>query len=721
MILLEKKWRLPDDMNIEAKEASDTASSLLSRLLSARGIDTPEQEALFLSKNPTEWHDPFLMNDMRVAVDRIKTAIDGQEKILVCGDYDADGITATAVLSSFLRKLGAQVDHVLPNRLTEGYGITDKLVERIEKKEPSLVVTVDCGVANEDSIRTLIEEGMDVIVTDHHEVKDSLPPALAVLDCKRPDNSYPFVHLCGAGVALKLIDAISSVYPGKVKKDEWRSYLDIVAIGTIADVVSLTGENRTIVMEGLRELPNSTHPGLKALLDLVRSKSNYMDNSISSTDVSFQIAPKLNATGRLGDAERSLELLLTDDPVRAEELAQELVSENTRRQEMEQALLDEVVSRIESDRQLISGMKNSSMPIVVAGENWHMGMLGIVANRIVQRYQRTAIVFTHDTSAPDVYKGSCRTAGDFPILDCFKFCGDTVQQYGGHKRAAGVAVEIGKYAQFLEKVREFASLRNTDDDLMSLPIDMQISPSDLTLDLAQEISEFEPFGEGNREPVFLLSSVRVTQPRGCGPMNRHLKMNLSYKDPKDQKEKAVDAIAFNAGEWADMFVEGSFVDVLVKLGINTWNGNSRLSLNILDIHFRKTGDPLWDTPQVLENLYRNRLPLRQVAMLGKCAPPELRPTGEEMTVLYRFLADNAKETTNLCDLSLLSRLIAGRCKKQIHPFKISRAMDIFQEAGLLDLIRINDERICFRLLSVQGKVKLQETKTFQVLFQGVEK
>ena len=733
LILLEKKWRLPETPDIgDMAGADESAPSLLERLLESRGID-PES---FFSGKALEWHDPFLMNDMQPAVERIFRAVGNNEKILICGDYDADGVTATSVLMIFFRKIGADVDYVIPNRLSEGYGISDGLLERIRSKNADLLITVDCGVANAEAVEQLIAEGMDVIVTDHHEVKDELPPALAVIDCKRPDNTYPFVHLCGAGVALKLVAALSPKFPEKVEKEEWRNYLDIVTIGTIADVVSLTGENRTIVKEGLLALSTTKRPGLRALLLSVKQGSGNgrtpgagsvqapdMNTPIpvSTGDISFQISPKINACGRLGEADRALELLLTEDPARAGMLAEELIEENAKRQELEQDLVDQAVAQIESDPELIANMKNYSMPIIVVGENWHLGILGIVANRLVNRYQRTAIVFAEEDG---ILKGSCRTAGDFPILECLKYCDVTVLQYGGHKRAAGVSVEKKNYEEFKAKVSAFAEERNTENDLLFTDVDMVISHEDLSLDTAKELAGLEPFGEGNREPVFLLNDMKVLQPKAVGAANRHLKMVLSCKD-EDGTIRNFDAIAFGAGEWVDMFAEGSNVDVLAEMGVNVWNNRESLSLRVADMHFAGIGKIIWDKPQVLENLYRNGLPLKQIAMIGKCKEEELRPTGEEMSILYRYFqqtapgsatAAPAKPETNIVDLNLLARLLTGKFRKPLHAFKISRALDIFSEAGLIELMRINDERVCFTLLSVQERVKLENTKTFQVLF-----
>ena len=708
MILLEKKWRLPEESSESGKE-----TSLAKSLLFARGIRSNEEVARFLSKEPDEWHDPFLMNDMDVAVERICTAVTKAEKILICGDYDADGVTSTTIMMAFLRKVRANVEYVIPDRMNEGYGISDALSERIRTHQPNLLITVDCGVANEESILALVEEGMDVIVTDHHEVKETLPPAMAVIDCKRADNRYPFEHLCGAGVALKLVEACCTRLTGRVEMNEWKNYIDIAAIGTIADVVNITGENRTIVKEGLRNLSRTTRPGLRALFALIRQNSPNPSAPFSSTEVAFQIAPRINACGRMGDAARAVEMFLTSDTGLAQKLAEELCNENTRRQQMEQQIVDEAVRKIETSPDLMEDMKNDSMPIVLVGENWHAGILGIVANRLVNRYQRTAIVFTKDSSNPKVLKGSCRSAGDFPILDCLRSCEKTIAQYGGHKRAAGVSVQTELFEDFKKAVRAFADTRNREEDTSFISIDKILPPSELTLDAAEEILGLEPFGEGNRVPVFLLKNAKIATANKSKD-GRHLRLTFTLAG--DETGKTYDAIAFGIGDLAELYVPGSLVDIVAELSVHSWNGNDSLSIRIVDMHFVPIGKGVWDNPAVLENLYRNKLPLKQIAMLGKTRREDLLATGEEMGLLYRYLMDNCKDETNICDMSLLARLLTGHFRKPFHAFKVSRALDIFKEAGLLEILRLNDERVCFSLLSVHDKVKLEDTRTYKMLY-----
>ena len=753
--------------------SSSGADSLLLGILASRGIVGQEERDAFLMSHPDDCHDPFLMNDMDIAVERVLQAVKNGEKIVICGDYDADGVTATAVLVLFLQKLGAKVDHVIPSRLVEGYGVSSALTDRIRSKNPDLVVTVDCGVANGDEIGELMADGIDVIVTDHHEVKEILPPALAVIDCKRTDNTYPFVHLCGAAVALKLVQACcmrlngiasenspqaqsgaqtqaqTQVQSGgdfgdlKISADEWKNYIDIAALGTIADVVPMTGENRALVRAGIELLNNSRRIGIRALFQAVRpgngtaqggngagtrgasangNAGNGRGNAggagaqvrLNSTDIAFQIVPKINACGRMGDAGRALRLILTEDEKEAAELSEELVTENTRRQMLEQKILEEAVRKIESNHQLIQGLRNPSMPIVVAGENWHVGILGIVASRLVARYQRTAIVFTR---IDDQMKGSCRTAGDYPILECLKACGDAVAQFGGHKRAAGVSIDVAKYGEFLGRIGEWADRRNNENDIAEMDVDRTVRPEQITIEAVEKLSALEPYGEGNREPVFHLQGLRITQTQLVGADKQHLKLTVSYKKDENGQERneSLDAIAFRQGEMADMFVPGTMVDMLVAPGLNIWNGEKQLSLRVQDMHFMPIGRTIWDQPQLLENLYRNKIGIGKIAVIGKCRAQDLVPSMQEMGILYQFMKKNCVEATNIVDMSYLARLVTGRYKKPLHAFKIARAMDIFQEAGLLEMMRIDDDRVCFSLISVEDKVKLEDTKTYQAL------
>lgn len=756
MILLEKKWKLPENTDLvqapleaQGAQGARSAAEIVDQLLKTRGIEAGPVKDNFLAKLPEDWHDPFQMNDMQIAVERILAALQNKEKILISGDYDADGVTATSILVLFLKKLGADVDYVLPNRLVEGYGLSDLMVTRIEEIRPQLLITVDCGISNPEQVQHLMETGMDVIVTDHHVVLDELPPALAVIDCKRPDNTYPCVDLCGAGVALKLVQALCMKMPGRIPVDTWKQYIDVAAIGTIADVVSMTDENRTIVKHGLRMLAQGSRIGLAALLDVARQSSSAqgkpssLNERITATDIGFQVTPRINACGRMGDTTLAVELLLCEDAGKAKQMAQKLNDENVRRQELEQKIVEEAVQQIQTDPRLIEDMKIASMPLIVVGENWHSGIIGIVANRLVDRFQHSAIVLTRIPDQPGMLKGSCRSAGNFPILDCLKSCGDVLSKFGGHARAGGLDLAQENLPAFIDKVRDYALVTNADTDSGFLQVDTEIRPENLKLDLAKALAHMEPYGEGNREPVFLIRNLVVAQTKPCGAENRHLKIlfvpkqdvaakaegqgatlnaqgaNAQGANPNAQQAAQpmrIDAIAFFMGEYADMFAVGSTVDVLVKLGTSIWNDRENLSIRVQDIHFSKIGMNMWDMPGSLESLYRNKLPLKQVALVGKCRPEDLIPKEDEIKMVIQYLQANCGREMNMVDLPLLARLLTGHYRRAIHAFKLSRILDMFQEAGLIQMARVSDERIWFTLLSDLSEGKLDGTNTYRALY-----
>lgn len=746
MILLEKKWKLPDGDELAGAETDE--KQIVDRLMRVRGIEG-EARVHFLEELPEVWHDPFLMNDMQAAVERILTALKEKERILISGDYDADGITATSILVLFLKRFGADVNYVIPNRLTDGYGLSDAMVERIESMDPQLMITVDCGISNAEQVAYLMEKGIDVIVTDHHVVLGELPPAIAVIDCKRPDNTYPCVDLCGAGVALKLVQAICMKLTGHgVPTDAWKTYIELAAIGTIADVVRLTDENRAIVKHGLSRLSNGAHVGLQALLNVARQsqsaqgKPSSLNERITATDIGFQITPRINACGRMGDTTLAVELMLCQEPAKAMELALKLNEENTRRQELEQSIAEAAVQQIQTDPRLIEDMKIASMPLIVVGEEWHAGIIGIVANRLVDRFQHSAIVLTRIPDQPGMLKGSCRSAGDFPILECLKSCEDVLQKFGGHARAGGLDLSQENLPAFIEKVREFARVTNQDTDSGFVQGDLEIRPQDLSLSLAKTLAKMEPFGEGNREPVFLIRNLVVAQTKTCGADNRHLKVVFVPKAamaqaqqqgqgqqqgqqaqgqgqaPQAQQAPAlmkIDAIAFFMGEQEEMYAVGSTVDVLVKLGVNVWNDRESLSVRVQDIHFAKIGMNMWDMPQALESLYRNKLPLRQVALVGKCKVEDLIPKDDEIKMVYQYIQTMFGGEMNMCDLPLLARLLTGHYRRAIHAFKLSRILDMLSEAGTISMTRVSDERIWFTLLSDLVEGKLKETNTYATL------
>ncbi|MDD4094952.1 MAG: single-stranded-DNA-specific exonuclease RecJ [Oscillospiraceae bacterium] len=701
MRLIENHWIGPPDPGETAGKLS-----VAERVLLARGFSKAEERQAFLSESEPDFHDPFLLPDMEPACAAIKEAVRAGQKILIYGDYDADGITATSILYLHLKKIGARVEYMIPDRVTEGYGISDTLFDDIFSRSPDLMVTVDCGIANIDEIDRLTAKGIDVIVTDHHEVKDVLPGALAVVSAKRADSEYPFPHLCGAGVALKLVQALCA----GDQPDLWKDYLDLAAIATIADVVPLLGENRSIVKQGLSMLEKSRRPGIRALAELVSRNGE----ALTSVSISFQLVPKINAAGRMGDASRAVELMLSEDPGEAGRIACELVEENTRRQEVEATMLEEAL------RQVDDMMKGSdwtfNSPLIVRGVDWHPGIVGILASRLVQRYRRSAIVFTEQSGQEGILKASARASNGYNILEAIDYAGEHVDQFGGHRKAAGITVRAEKYDDFCAAIREYADRICPESGEASIQIDAELSVSELTLDSCRILQALQPYGEENKEPLFVLHGLRIFKSALCG-QDKHLKLTLQTNScAKTDAEQELEAIAFGFGEKAAIFSPGRIVDIVFSLRVNTWADKENLSLNVADIRFSRTGNLLEDAPDVAEKLYINGLPLRQIAMIAKHTEAELLPTKADVKNVYLFLKNHCSEDVCEFDAHLMASFVNAEYGSDLHAFSFLRIIDVFEEAGLLSIVYRKAVRVCFHLLFVDGKVKLENTETFRKIF-----
>ena len=708
VILLEKKWEDPFEFSEEYLRLP-----LSERVLVARGFSDEKDRQAFLSGKPEAWHDPFLLPDMKKSCDRIYRAIAERERILVFGDYDADGVTATALLVMFLRKAGADCEYMIPDRLSEGYGMSEGLFSRIRAYEPSLMITVDCGISDVDEIDSLTRSNIDVIVTDHHEVKPILPAAFAVVNAKRKDSTYPYPLLSGVGIALKLVEALSSVLFPITNKEEWKEYLDLAMLGTIADVVLLTDENRTIVKRGLERVSHDCRVGIRALIDV----SGQEDKQLSSISISYLLVPRINASGRMGDATRAVELLMTQDEGTAREIATLLTEENVKRQEIELRIFTEAVASIEQAEDSIHTLASNG-PIVVMGENWHPGVIGIVASRLVSRYYRPAIVFTKDSGQKGILKGSARSVEGFNILASIIYAREFTAQFGGHPKAAGISVHEDVFPRFVDKLSEYAQLEaESISETASCKPDARISSLDVSNEAARELKRLEPFGEGNPEPCFLLERLVIEQTASCGH-GRHLKIKLKISE--DGQSRTLDGIAFGYGQYEELFRVGDSVDILCSLSLSVWKERESLSLMIRDIRFSRSGEIVWDSPDIIESLYRSNLGLKQLSLLSKLKPEALMPQKDDFKRVYQFLRTHCTPGFQLCDVRILSRYIQACYNSPIHGFALMRILDVFEEAGLLRIDFRKGQRIGFSLLFVDGKVKLENTSTYQRIFSGRE-
>lgn len=558
---MNKKWQFCecDEEKVEELSNKYNISKLLATILVNRNIIKDEDIRIFLNPTRNDFHDPYLLPDMEKAVDRIVTAIKNKEKIVIYGDYDVDGITSITVLKSFLEERGLQVDQYIPNRLEEGYGLNKPALEEIASKKYDLMITVDCGISAIEEIDYANSLGIQTIITDHHEPVEELPKAFAVIDAKRKDNKYPFRELAGVGVAFKLSQAIS-IRLGLEEK-EYLKFLDIVCVGTISDIVPLVDENRVITKLGLRLVQQTRNTGLKALLQA----SGY--NKIDSNTVSFGIAPRINASGRMGHQEDALALFLSKNIVEVNDLVKKLNGYNTKRQEIERNIYNEALAKIENEH-----LDNNNV-IVVGGNGWHHGVIGIVASKITDLYFKPSILLCFED---DIGKGSGRSIPGFDLHEALNKCSNSLEKFGGHAMAIGVTVKKDNLDQFENDIEKIAEESNIKDIVPIINIDAEIDLNNINKDIVESLNALEPFGEGNKMPLFAYRNLKINSIRALSE-GKHLKLTL-----KDNNN-IINAIGFNMGYLVNDYLIGDKVDVVGVLEINTFNGVDNLQINLKDI------------------------------------------------------------------------------------------------------------------------------------------
>lgn len=558
---MNKKWELYnlDENVIKNIEKKYNISNLLATVLVNREIINDEEIKVFLEPTRKDFHDPFQMPDMNKAVDRITKAMKNKEKVIIYGDYDVDGITSTVVLKSFLDEHGLNVDYKIPNRLNEGYGLNKNAIKEIADKGYNLIITVDCGISGIEEIKYANELGMEVIVTDHHEPLDEIPDAVAVIDCKRKDNKYPFKSLAGCGVVFKLIQAIS--IKQNYNEKDYLKYLDIVCIGTISDIVPLVDENRVIAKLGLKLVEQTRNPGLAYLLNSTGCKF------VNSSTVSFGIAPRINACGRMGYEEEALKLFLTNDVNEAKDITSKLNEFNRERQEIEKRIFNEAIEQIEKN-----GMEKDPM-IVIGSENWHHGVIGIVSSKITELYYKPSILVCFENN---IAKGSGRSIAGFDLHEALCDLSDLLLKYGGHEMAIGLSLEKDNFEEFRNRINKIAKDIHIDEFVSIIKIDKEITAKDISIEEVENLKLLEPFGEANKTPLFLYKNLKIDSIRALTE-GKHLKLNL--------KDDAINigAIGFGIGHLASEYRLGDKVDVVATLEINNFNDRKEVQLNIKDI------------------------------------------------------------------------------------------------------------------------------------------
>lgn len=553
-----KTWRLKE--NDEDKIASIANKYGVNNIVAQRLVEynlKDEEIKVFLNPTRKDFHNPFLLPDMEQAIERIIKAINNKEKIIVYGDYDADGITSTTIIKRYMKDRGIEIGTYIPNRLDEGYGLNETAIKEIANEGYNLIITVDCGITAIKETLLAKELGMDIIITDHHEVPEELPNAVAVIDAKRKDSNYPFKELAGCGVAFKLIQALSIKL--NIAENEWLKYIDIACIGTISDIVPLKDENRVIAKLGLKLVSVTRNIGLKTLIEI----SGY--KKIDSTFISFGISPRINACGRMGHQEDALNLFLTDDPIEARKLATKLENYNKERQDIEKNIYNQALEEIE---------KEKNQPCVIIGkEGWHHGVIGIVASKITDLTYKPSILVCFEGENG---KGSGRSIKGFDLHEAVKNNDSYLTAFGGHSMAIGLSLNVNNFEIFKQKVQEYARNSKIEELKPELLIDYQIISKDLDIEKIKQLEVLEPYGEGNTLPVIIYKNLKIDSIRALSE-GKHLKLILL------DGNSYIDAIGFNMGDLTNQFQIGDKVDIVGNIGINQFRNTENISITLKDI------------------------------------------------------------------------------------------------------------------------------------------
>lgn len=672
-----KDWIITENDKLKAKELAKQSGipPFLAMLLSSRGIDTVEKTGVFLSDD-AELSDPMLIKDMDIACERIRKAVVSYEKICVYGDYDCDGVTATAILFSYLESVFANVMYYIPTREGDGYGLNKNAITKLKNQGVSLIITVDNGIAAVDEVDYANSLEIDTVITDHHRPLDVLPKAIAVVDPHRADCGSPYKMYCGAGIALKLVAALE----GGDFFTALENYSDLAALGTIADLVPVDGENRIIIKYGLNSLAVSERIGLSALFE----KAGINVDKLSAGTVSFSVAPRINAAGRMSTAESALKLLLTEDPDEAERLAEKLCEENNQRKDIETNISDDIDNIIaEHPEYLLDRV------VVVDGENWHHGVIGIASARMTERIGKPVIIISTENGES---RGSGRSIKGFSLCDAIFECGDLLTKYGGHPMAVGFSIEKENISEFRRRINEYA--KTCEEAIPSVNIECKLKPEAVSISAAKQIALLEPFGFGNAKPVFALCDMRLDKVTEMGG-GKHLRLSLS------RGRARISVLKFSTTLNEFYYKEGDIIDVAVTLDENVYMGRENVSIIAREIKLSEN-----DNKSLLLEQRSYEAFLRGET-LDKQFLAENIPTREEFAVVYRYIRASK-------DNAYLPEILMHRLNMKISLFKLLLILDIMKELYLTTMnsdggvyyIKIND---------VSGKVDINASKLLRKL------
>ena len=713
----EKKWILKSPTDpATAREILAIAEELgihpiVARLLYTRGYTDVNEAKSFIGMESEMLCNPFEMKDIDKAIERIHKAVTGKEKITVYGDYDVDGVTSVCTLYLYLKSKGANVDYYIPNRSGEGYGVSVPAINLIREKGTSLIITVDTGVTANDEVEYAKSVGVDFVVTDHHECRSELPEAVAVVNPHRPDCPYPFKELAGVGVVFKLISAYEERISGRSRRDAalavFKDYADLVAIGTVADVMPIKGENRIIVSYGLKMIENTTRPGLLALIEASVAKESQRNDrhakrsKITSGYIGYTLAPRINAAGRIKSATMAVELFLSENLVDAKRIAEELCAANRERQAEENTIMKQAYEKIE-------GMDMDNTPVIVLdADTWHHGVIGIVASRITEKYSRPSILVSFEgnespTPTPDdVGKGSGRSVKGMNLVDALCYCSDKLLKFGGHELAAGLSVKRSELDAFRAKINAYARENLTDEDMIpTVEADCVISFEDANIRLAHELQKLEPYGVGNPIPTFIIRGLWINEMTGISD-GKHTRFVLG------DGTKNITGMYFSNSPESTGLYSGDKVDVLFNLDINEWLGRKNIQLIIKDIK------PCREVAEAAEQEKARFNDIWNGASFS--AEENVLPTRDDFVAVYQFISSACRAgLTDFSHRDLLARLARAVPRRDIGYIKLKIIIKVMQELNIVGIDETEEEVYRF-YLRYSAKTNLEKSNLLRRL------
>lgn len=707
-----KEWKIKCGSNEHLTEIRQIAEKLgirplTARLLYNRGYTTAEAAECFVKNENISFHDSFLLADMDKAVNRIITALEKNEKIVIYGDYDVDGVTSVSILYLYLKEKGGDVSYYIPSRTGEGYGINPSAIQSLAEKEAKLLITVDTGITAVEETEYAKSLGLDVLITDHHECQNELPDACAIVNPRRPDCVYPFKELAGVGVVFKLLCSLEYTFCKRegIEKDWLKeicdTYGDIVAIGTVADVMPLVDENRLIVSRGLKLIEKTQRFGIEALLELSGAVSNSQKGiqkkrRITSTLISYVIAPRINAAGRISDATRAVELFLSENVSEARQIAEELCDTNRMRQAEENKIMEQAYEKIQNEHDF-----EKDKVIVLAEDNWHNGAIGIVASRITEKFNLPSILISFDGN---VSKGSGRSIKGLNLVDALGYCSDLLIKYGGHELAAGLSIERDKLAEFKKRINEYASEHLKPENMVTqIEIDAEISEDDITLENAEELFLLEPFGISNPVPVFTLNDVYIADAAAIGS-NRHTKLVVK------KGNKTVTALYFGKNPAELNLYSGDSADLVFNLDVNEYMNNKNVQLTLRDV---RPGEKTRKLRDEKRQAYSDVKSGKLITVEDKIVPSR-----EDFVNVYYAIQRELRQGNENISVNMLERAL-----HDMNYVKIRFIVDILKETNVFRIEEkdgVEDEYV-IKMSLLKTKINLEKSSILKWLKSRVAK